>query len=108
MDPTTLDIASSLTQFGTAGLIGWMWLTERKGALARERQIAEAHDALMHERAAFAVVIEALRENTKALAAIESSQRDLARTFSQTIERLTIRAAADATTTSSPPRVSVA
>ncbi|MGD9790304.1 MAG: hypothetical protein AB7Q00_01390 [Phycisphaerales bacterium] len=106
MDPTTLDIASTLTQFGTAGLIGWMWLTERKGALARDRQIAEAHEALMHERAAFAVVIEALRENTKALAAIDSSQRELARTFSQAIERLSVRTVVD--TTSSPPRVSVA
>lgn len=108
MDPATLDIASTLTQFGTAGLIGWMWLTERKGALARERQIAEAHEALMHERAAFGVVIEALRENTKALAAIESSQRDLARTLSKAIDRLSARAAIDSTTTSSPPRVSVA
>jgi hypothetical protein len=75
MDP---DIAASLAQFGTAGLVGWMWLTERRASVERERQLTEAHQRIVQERACFDVLVRAIQENTRVLAAVEAGQRSLA------------------------------
>lgn len=67
----------ALAQFGAAGLIGWMWLSERRSASVRERQLAEAHERIMQERAQFAALIDVVNANTRALTAMESGQRAL-------------------------------
>jgi len=69
------DLAASLAQFGTAGLIGWMWLTERRAAAQRERQLTEAHDRLMQERRTFELLLAAIHENTRVLTALEVNLR---------------------------------
>lgn len=70
-------MVASLTQFGVAGLIGWMWIVERRAAGVRERLVSEAHERLMRERQELEVLVQALRENTRALTALEVGQRGL-------------------------------
>ncbi len=72
-----VETVASLTQFGVAGLIGWMWIVERRAAVARERQIDETHARLMQDRTELDVLVQALRENTRALTALEVGQRGL-------------------------------
>src|SRR5262249_26596254 len=72
---TESDIASALTQFGVAGLMGWMWLTERRAAALRDKQLGEAHDRLIDSRTTVNVLLSALDQNTRALTAIEIGQR---------------------------------
>ncbi|HHN78447.1 MAG TPA: hypothetical protein ENK11_07230 [Phycisphaerales bacterium] len=72
-----VETVASLTQFGVAGLIGWMWIVERRAAVVREREIAEAHGRLMQDRTELEVLVQALRENTRALTALEVGQRGL-------------------------------
>lgn len=67
-----------LAQFGMAGLIAWMWLTERRAGLARERQIEEAHRRLTQEQESLAVVLRVVEANTRAMASLEIGQRELA------------------------------
>lgn len=75
---TEIDIAAAVAQFGAAGLIGWMWLSERRSAGIRERQLAELQDRLMQERPQIATLIEVVRDNTRALTALEVGQRGIA------------------------------
>ncbi len=72
------EVASMLAQFGMAGLIAWMWLTERRAGLARERQIEEAHRRLAQEQESLAVVLRVVEANTRAMASLEIGQRELA------------------------------
>jgi hypothetical protein len=72
MDPTLL---SSLTPFGAAGLIAFLWLTERKSSGERERQLSEAHDRLVRHRSELSLLVNVVRENTRALTALEASLR---------------------------------
>jgi hypothetical protein len=72
------DIATALAQFGVAGLIGWMWLTERRAGATREKQLSELHDRLMQERTHTGVLIRVVCENTRALTALEVGQRAVA------------------------------
>lgn len=78
------EMMTHLVQFGVAGLMAWMWLTERRGAAGRERAIEEAHARLMEERTELGVLMEVVRENTRALVALEGAQRSL----TQVVERL--------------------
>lgn len=81
-----LDVGG-LAQLGAAGLIGWMWLVERRSAGERERQLQEAHERLMAERATTAAVMELVRENTRALALLEGNQRRIAAVLDRVAEQ---------------------
>jgi hypothetical protein len=71
------ELTTSLAQLGAAGLIGWMWLTERRAAAQREAQLTQAHDKLMQERRALELVIAAIHDNTRVLTTLEVGQRTL-------------------------------
>lgn len=75
---------AALAQLGAAGLMGWMWLAERRGAAHRERQLSEAHERMMQERRYFESLLAAVRENTRVMALLEGAQERLGRA----IERL--------------------
>jgi hypothetical protein len=73
-----MELAAAAAQFGTAGVIGWMWLTERRAAMERDRQVAELHERIVQERGMFGACLEALKENTRAITNLEGTQRSLA------------------------------
>lgn len=70
-----VDIASTIAQFGAAGLVGWMWLTERRTAAVRDQQVAQSHQRLMEARSELDVLVRALESNTRAITALEVGQR---------------------------------
>ena len=70
-----VEALASLTQFGVAGLIGWMWIVERRAAAVRDRQVQEAHDRMLSDKTRLEVLVQALRDNTRALTALEVGQR---------------------------------
>lgn len=71
------EIMGAMTQFGVAGLICWMWLIERRASAERERQISEAHRVLLQQREEQDSLIEVVRDNTRAMTALEVGQREL-------------------------------
>jgi hypothetical protein len=71
------DVLVQLTQFGVAGLIAWMWLSERRGAMGRERQLSAAHDRILEQRVQLDALMSLVSENTRAVTALESAQRSL-------------------------------
>lgn len=72
------DLLTTLTQFGVAGLIAWMWLTERRAGADRDRQLTEAHARIVRDTEDRAALLEALRDCTRAMVALECAQRALA------------------------------
>jgi len=74
---TEIEITTTLAQFGAAGMMGWMWLSERRAAAGRERQLTEAHERIVSERTGLSVLLRAIEANTRALAGIEAGQREL-------------------------------
>lgn len=73
-----MDLATTITQFGAAGLIAWMWLSERRHGALRERQIAEAHERLLEHRLQLDLLVDVVRDNTRAMSALEAGQRRIA------------------------------
>ncbi|MCA9282381.1 MAG: hypothetical protein H6812_01075 [Phycisphaeraceae bacterium] len=71
------ELLGTVAQFGMAGLIAAMWLIERKSALTRERELSEAHGRVMSQKVELDSLIEVVRENTRAVSALEGGQREL-------------------------------
>jgi len=83
------EIAAALAQLGAAGIIGWMWLSERRAATTREKQLGDLHERLMQERPQLGALLEVVRDNTRALTAVEVGQRGIAaalETLAQNLE----------------------
>ena len=78
-----MDLLPQLIQFGAAGLMGWMWLAERRDAAERDKQLAESHRALMQEREKLDVLVAALESNTRAITSLELGQRRLVDLFNR-------------------------
>lgn len=72
------ELTATLAQLGAAGLIGWLWLAERRSAAARETQLRELHDRILQERPQIAALLAVVRDNTRALTALEAGQRAIA------------------------------
>lgn len=71
------ELAGAVAQFGVAGLVGWMWLSERRSAAVRERELSDAHRRLIEDRSALGALLETVRCNTRAMATLEVAQREL-------------------------------
>ena len=71
------ELTTTIAQLGAAGLMGWMWLSERRAAAVREKQLDESHDRLMQERTSLEVVLRTIESSTRVLTAIEVGQRQL-------------------------------
>jgi hypothetical protein len=71
------DVLSIMTQFGAAGLIGLMWVVERRHAAGRERQLEEAHTKLVSQGQALEALLDVVKDNTRVIATLEQTQRQL-------------------------------
>lgn len=71
------ELAAAVAQFGVAGLIGWMWLTERRASAGREKQLNDAHDRILRDNVALDSLLKALENNTRALTALQGAHQRL-------------------------------
>ncbi len=72
------EMVAQLAQFGAAGLIALMWLVERRAAAGREARLEQAHTRLMEQREQLHALLEVISDNTRAMTALETTQRTLA------------------------------
>ncbi len=77
-----LPLPGELASFGAAGLMGALWIWERKLSRTREAQLTQAHDRLMNERGLTRLMVNLLRRNTAALSRLQATQDQLLRLLS--------------------------
>lgn len=81
-------ILQHLAQFGVAGLMGILWVIERRHSNQRERELSEAHQRLMEQRTELGELIGVVRDNTAAMTALQEGQSRVARAFEQVTAEL--------------------
>jgi hypothetical protein len=64
-----------LANLGVAGIMGAMWLWERRTSRVREQQIDEAHARIMADRVMLDQLMDVVRRNTEALTRLSAVQR---------------------------------
>lgn len=62
-----MTVVPDLAGLGSAGLMGAMWLWERKASRAREQQLDEAHARIVSDRVQLEQIIALVKSNTEAL-----------------------------------------
>ena len=70
-------LLTMLSQFGAAGLIGVLWILERRHAASRDRQLDESHQRLIAQSREIDALLQVVKDNTRAISAMESAQQRL-------------------------------
>ncbi|HYE18591.1 MAG TPA: hypothetical protein VEA69_09115 [Tepidisphaeraceae bacterium] len=73
------DTLAQLTSLGAAGVMGAMWLWERRSSRAREQQLDEAHARIVGDRVQVDQLIEVVRGNAEAMTRLAIVQEQLVR-----------------------------
>ena len=73
-----------LTSLGAAGLMGAMWLWERRTSRQREQQLDEAHTRIVSDRVQLEQLIDVVRQNTEVMSRLCTTQDQLVREMSAT------------------------
>ena len=71
------DVLDTLTNLGSAGFMGAMWLWERRTSRLREQQLDAAHDRICGDRVAIDELMDVVRQNADALARLTVTQEQL-------------------------------
>lgn len=66
-----------LMNLGAAGLMGIMWLWERRTSRQREAQIDEAHARIMADRVQLDQLMAVVRQNAEAMSRLSGTQEQL-------------------------------
>ena len=69
----------AVTSLGAAGLMGAMWLWERRTSQKREQQLDEAHARILGDRVQLDQLIGVVRQNAEAIARLCTTQDQLLR-----------------------------
>lgn len=71
----------NLAQLGVAGLMGGLWVWERKYSRLREDQLTEAHQEIVSTREHLSAILDALQGNTKVISEFSAVQQEILRTL---------------------------
>jgi len=74
---TSLSIVYDLASFGAAGLMGAMWLWERKISRLREEQLTDAHDRILRDEQRLSKLVHVVEQNTAAITSFSEMQRQV-------------------------------
>ena len=85
---TLLGLASDLASFGAAGIMGAMWLWERRGSVQRERELSESHARIMRDEERLSKLTEVVAQNTAAITQFYDLQKESCQALKTIIEEL--------------------
>jgi hypothetical protein len=77
----TGDALGQLTSLGAAGIMGAMWLWERRQSQQRDQQLDESHARILGDRVQLDQLIEVVRNNAEAMTRLGTVQDQLIRTL---------------------------
>lgn len=66
-----------LTNLGISGVMGAMWLWERRTSRAREQQIDEAHARIVSDRIMLDQLMLVVKQNAEAMTRLSTTQQQL-------------------------------
>jgi hypothetical protein len=73
----TSPMLDQFTNLGVAGIMGAMWLWERRTSRVREQQIDEAHARIMADRVLLDQFMELVQKNIEVLSRLTATQTEL-------------------------------
>ncbi len=84
----TLCEVGDVASYGAAGIMGAMWLWERKASRQREEQLSSAHDRIMRDEERLGQLTHVVEQNTSAIVEFNQTQRETCETLKHLVEEL--------------------
>ncbi len=81
-------LIGDLTSFGAAGLMGAMWLWERRNSRTREEQLTDAHSRIIRDEQRLGKLIEVVEHNTVAMTRFTETQHSVRQTLADLREEI--------------------
>ncbi len=78
-----IDSLNQFTSLGAAGIMGAMWLWERRSSRTREQQLDESHARIMGDRVQVDQLIEVVKNNAEAMTRLSATQEQFLREMSR-------------------------
>lgn len=75
-----------LTSLGAAGLMGAMWLWERRTSQKREQQLDESHARIMLDRIQLDQLIDVVKHNAEVMSRLCATQEQLVRELGDKVQ----------------------
>jgi len=72
-----LGVITDLTSMGAAGVMGAMWLWERRSSAQRERELSESHERIMRDEQRLDKLTQVVEQATAAITRFEQTQREM-------------------------------
>lgn len=72
---TLMSLITDLANFGTAGLMGAMWLAERRLNRTREEQLIQAHNRILRDEQKLNCLTDVVNRNTAAIVRFVQHQK---------------------------------
>lgn len=73
---TVIGVMTDVASFGAAGIMGAMWLWERRASGQREKELTEAHGRIMRDEQRLDKLTEVVTQNTAAISRFHETQRE--------------------------------
>lgn len=73
----SIPVLENLASYGVAGLMGAMWLWERRVSQRREQQIDESHARILADRVQLDQLLDVVRQNADALSRLSALQEQV-------------------------------
>ncbi len=81
-------VIGNLASFGVAGLMGSMWLWERRNSRLREEQLTEAHGRIVRDEQRLGKLVEVVEHNTAAMTRFAETQQFVRQTLTDIREEM--------------------
>lgn len=81
-------VISDLASLGAAGVMGAMWLWERRSSQQREEQLTQAHGRIVRDEERLTMLTQVVEQNTAAIARFNETQRQTCETLKHLVEEL--------------------
>jgi hypothetical protein len=81
-------ILSDFASLGAAGVMGAMWLWERRLSRCREQQLTEAHDRILRDEQRLSQITRVVEGNTAAVSRFTETQRQVVETLKELAREL--------------------
>ncbi|HEY0007730.1 MAG TPA: hypothetical protein VGB55_03315 [Tepidisphaeraceae bacterium] len=75
----TMPLIDNISSLGAAGLIGVMWLWERKQSAQREKQLEDAHTRIMSDGIKLEALMDLVKSSTEAISTMVTQHEQLLR-----------------------------
>ena len=83
-----LSVVTDLTSMGAAGVMGAMWLWERRASAQRERELTESHERILRDEQRLDKLTHVVEQATAAIARFQQTQQDMADLIKHFVEEI--------------------